>query len=149
MRNLLVSYLFMKKSIQLTVTYDFPVEEVWNALTDKQALSEWLMPCDMEPIVGKQFQFKTKPAPGFNGIIDCEVLEVVPNERLVFSWTGGSLKNTRVTFNLKRKGTQTILDFEHGGFEGFLNKMIVRRILSNGWKTKILVEYLPNYLAKR
>ena len=139
----------MTRTIQLTVTYDFPIEEVWKALTDKEAMSEWLMPCDIEPIVGHNFQFKTKPYPGFNGIINCEVLEVIEHERFSFSWSGGSLNNTKVTFKLKRAGTtKTIVEFEHSGFEGLLNQLIIRRILANGWKTKILVNYLPTYLAK-
>ena len=138
----------MTPSIQLTVTYDFPVSQVWQALTNKAAMSEWLMPCNIEPIVGHRFQFKTKSYPGFNGIVDCEVLEVIEHQLLSFSWTGGSLKNTQVTFRLKPDGDKTILNFEHTGFEGFLNKLIVRRILANGWKTKILVNLLPQYLSK-
>lgn len=137
------------RTIKLTVEYDFPVEEVWHALTDKEALSEWLMPCNIEPVKGHKFQFKTKPYPGFNGIIDCEVLEVVEHEKLSFSWSGGSLKDTRVTFILKRIENKTVLNFEHSGFEGIVNTMIIRRILANGWKSKILTVYLPKYLAKK
>ena len=138
----------MPKSINISVTYDFPVEEVWQALTNKEAMSQWLMPCDIVPIVGHKFQFRTKSYPGFDGIVDCEVLEVKENELLSFSWSGGSLKDTIVTFKLRAKGQQTILDFEHSGFEGLMNRIIVRKILANGWKTKILVKFLPNYLRE-
>jgi len=138
----------MTPSIQLSVSYDYPVAQVWQALTNKVAMSEWLMPCDIEPVVGHHFQFKTKSYPGFSGIVDCTVLEVVENELLSFSWSGGSLKDTKVTFRLQPDGDKTILDFEHSGFEGLLNKLIVRRILANGWNTKILVDFLPKYLAK-
>ena len=136
----------MSKSIKLTVTYDFPVEEVWQALTDKDAMSQWLMPCDIEALVGHKFQFRTKSYPGFDGIVNCEVIEVREHELLSFSWNGGSLKDTIVTFKLTAKGNQTILDFEHSGFEGLINRIIIRKILANGWKSKILVKLLPNYL---
>lgn len=138
----------MKKTIKLTQTYDYPVADVWNALTDKDALSEWLMPCDIKPIIGHKFQFKTKSFPGFNGIIDCVILELKEEELLSFSWSGGSLKNTKVVFRLTSENGKTRLDFEHSGFEGFLNKLIVRRILSNGWKSKILTILLPKFLSK-
>ena len=138
--------IFMTRSINLRVSYDFPVEEVWQALTDKAAMSEWLMSCDIAPIVGHKFQFRTKSYPGFDGIVNCEVLEVREHELLSFSWNGGSLKDTIVTFKLTANGNQTILDFEHSGFEGLLNRIIVRKILANGWKTKILVKFLPKYL---
>lgn len=137
----------MAKFIKLSVTYNYPIQQVWEALTSKKAMSEWLMECDIEPVVGHKFQFKTKPQPGFDGIVNCEVLELKEHELLSFSWSGGTLKNTRVTFKLKADGPNTIVDFEHSGFEGLLNKIIIRRLLANGWKSKILVKQLPKYLA--
>ena len=29
-----------------------PIERVWRALTDREALAQWLMPNDFEPVVG-------------------------------------------------------------------------------------------------
>lgn len=136
----------MSKTIQFTTTYPHPIEKVWMALTDSAAMSQWLMPCDIKAEVGHQFQFRTKPSMGFNGVIDCEVLEVIAQKKLSFSWTSGDLKNTRVDFVLEPKGDETILHFEHGGFEGFMNKILTRRILAAGWKKKLLSIQLPNYL---
>ena len=137
----------MGKSIKLTRVYEAPLEKVWQALTDQKAMSEWLMPCDFEPKIGHKFQFRTKSYPGFDGIVNCEVLELRENELLSFSWSGGSLKNTVVTFKLLPENGKTRLDFEHSGFEGLVNSIIVRKILSNGWKKKILSVQLPNYLS--
>ena len=128
----------MKNEIKITIEYDFPVSQVWNAITDKKAVSKWLMPCDIEPIVGHKFQFKTKSNLFFNGIIDCEVLEVITNKLFSYSWNGGSLKNTIVIFKLEELGNKTILNFEHIGFDGLFNKIIVRKILSNGWTSNCL-----------
>lgn len=138
----------MSKSIKLRLTYNFPVSDVWHALTDKKAVSEWLMPCDIEPIVGHKFQFKTKSYPGFNGIVDCEVLVIEHEKLLSYSFSGGSVKNTIVSFKLMPDGKdKTILHFEHCGFEGFFNNLLIRRILLNGWKSKILTKLLPKYLS--
>lgn len=138
----------MVRSIKLTTTYDFTIEKVWAALIDPEAMSEWLMPCNLRPEIGYRFQFRTKPYPGFNGIVECQVLELEAPHLLSFSWSGGSLKETKVVFRLSADGEKTRLDFEHGGFEGLLNGIIVRKILANGWKKKILTVALPKYLSK-
>ncbi len=139
----------VSKSIKVEIKYNFPVKSVWHALTDKNAVSEWLMPCDIEAVVGHQFQFKTKPYPGFNGIVDCEVLAVEAERFLSYSWSGGSVQNTIVSFKLTPDGdSATFLQFEHTGFEGFFNNLIVRRILLNGWRSKILTKLLPKYLIE-
>lgn len=139
----------MARSIKLTKEYDFPIADLWGALTDKEALSAWLMPCNFEPEIGYEFEFRTKPYPGFDGITKCKVLEIKENELLSFSWSGSSLKNTTVIFRLTElPNNKTKLDFEHTGFEGFVNSVLVRRILANGWKNKILTVYLPKYLSK-
>jgi uncharacterized protein YndB with AHSA1/START domain len=59
---------------------------VWVALTDARALAEWLMPNDFRPEVGRTFQFRVDPMLSFQGIVDCEVLEVEPPRRLVYTW---------------------------------------------------------------
>jgi len=138
----------MGKKIQLSTIYNHQIQDVWQAITNAEAMSEWLMPCNIKPIVGHKFQFKTKSYPGFDGIVNCEVLEVIPLKKLSFSWSGGSLKNTIVSFELKAIDDKTELNFEHTGFEGFFNKVIVSRILSNGWLNKILTVQLPQYLKK-
>lgn len=125
----------MKKNILLQRQYQAPIAQVWTALTDAHQLSQWLMPCDIQPVVGHKFTFQTKPSPRFDGTVHCEVLEVIPEQLLVFSWSGGPLKNTKVSFRLTALApNQTQLDFEHSGFEGLLQRLVVRNILAQGWK---------------
>ena len=138
----------MRDSIKFTRAYHFPIEDVWKAISNKASMSEGLMPCNIEPVVGHKFQFKTKPFPGFNGTIDCQVLEVIENQLLSFSWSGGPLKQTKVSFRLEESGRKTVLHFEHSGFKGVLNRLIVKKILSNGWKTKILPILLQKHLEE-
>lgn len=138
----------MTRTIKLKTTYAHPIEKVWLALTDKDALSKWLMPTDFEPVPGHKFQFKTKPQGNFDGIVNCEVLEIVKHKKLSYSWSTGKSLHTVVSFVLTDLGEKTQLEFEHKGFEGFLNRLIARNILAAGWKRKILVKLLPQYLAK-
>jgi uncharacterized protein YndB with AHSA1/START domain len=76
--------------------FPHPPEKVWRALTNPGLLASWLMPNDFEPRVGHRFTFRTDPVPGhgFDGIVRCEVLELVPARRLRISWAGGGLDTT-------------------------------------------------------
>jgi uncharacterized protein YndB with AHSA1/START domain len=48
-------------------------------------LAAWLMQIDIAPVVGHKFKFYTPPIGDWNGIVDCEVLEVIPESRLVYT----------------------------------------------------------------
>jgi uncharacterized protein YndB with AHSA1/START domain len=92
-----------------------PLEKVWRALTQKTLIEEWLMTNDFQPIVGHRFQFRAAPAPGWNGIIESEVLCVEPNSRLSYGWTSMGLE-TIVTWTLTPVGDATLLRMEQSGF---------------------------------
>ena len=136
----------MRTDIDLSASYPFPPERVWAALTSSEALAAWLMPNDFAPVKGHRFTFRTKPAPGFDGIVHCEVLELDPPRRMVWSWAGGPL-DTTVTFTLEPAGDGTRLRLQHEGFGG-LAAQLVRRIMSNGWP-RILRRHLAEWLAGR
>jgi uncharacterized protein YndB with AHSA1/START domain len=101
-----------------------PTDKVWKALTSTELISRWLMPNDFAPVVGKRFTFKTRPMGDWDGVVHCQVLEVVPLERLVYSWQGGSEANGKygsrldsvVTWTLRAEGKSTRLRMVHSGF---------------------------------
>ncbi|HSS20413.1 MAG TPA: SRPBCC domain-containing protein [Pyrinomonadaceae bacterium] len=126
----------MKRDLKFEAWYEFPPEVVWSALTDREAMSEWLMPNDFEPRVGHKFTLRTKPAPGFDGIVRCEIKEISPPRRLSYSWEGGGI-DTLVTFSLTPSPGGTHVVLEHTGFRGFRGLM-VSAILGQGWRKKIL-----------
>jgi uncharacterized protein YndB with AHSA1/START domain len=53
-----------------------PPEKVWRALTQAPLIEAWLMKNDFQPTVGHRFNFRAAPIHGWNGVADCEVLEV-------------------------------------------------------------------------
>ena len=63
-----------------------PPEKIWRALTQSPLIEEWLMKNDFQPVVGHRFNFRSTAVPGWNGVIDAEVLVVEPNSRLSYSW---------------------------------------------------------------
>ncbi|MEM9259868.1 MAG: SRPBCC domain-containing protein [Bacteroidota bacterium] len=137
----------MLDKINVSRTYAQPVEQVWRAITDSDALASWFLPNDFEAKVGHEFTFKDKPAPGFDGIIRGQVLTVETPHRLAYSWRGGSL-DSEVEFVLSPTATGgTRLDLEHRGFAGLANKLIVRNLLAIGWRKRLLSIKLPQYLT--
>lgn len=136
----------MSVDLHFNMHYPHPIEHVWEALTSPEALGQWLMPNNFQPVVGHRFQFRTKPAPGFDGIVRCEVLEVVPPVRLVYTWRGGGV-NTTLAWTLEGTADGTQLTLEHKGFKG-LRGMFVSKILGGGWRSKILAVNLPALLQK-
>src|ERR1700752_3482519 len=83
-------------------------EKVWRALTTAENIGRWLMPNDFEPVVGKRFTFQTQPMGKWDGIVYCQVLDVIPNERLVYNWVGGSDDNAAYGSRLDSVVTWTL-----------------------------------------
>jgi uncharacterized protein YndB with AHSA1/START domain len=113
--------------------------KVWNALTNSDLLARWLMPNDFVAKVGYRFTFKTDPVPqhGFDGVIHCEVLTLLPELELSISWHGGSLDST-VTWRLEPEGAGTRLLLTHDGFdESDPGQLMTKQILGGGWNGKI------------
>lgn len=109
----------MTDSIRKEIVVPQSQDEVWRALTDNTALAEWLMPNDFEPRVGHRFTFRGQPNPqaGWDGIVQCEVLECAPPDRLAYSWAGGPVTGTQVSYRLEPDGDGTRVVFEHSGFD--------------------------------
>ncbi|HEX2914405.1 MAG TPA: SRPBCC domain-containing protein [Chloroflexia bacterium] len=122
----------MRRNLKIERVYPFPPEVLWQALTEREALAQWLMENDFIAEVGHKFQFRTRPAPGFDGIVNCEVLVVEPLRRLSYSWASGK-NRTVVTWELEAVAEGTRLRLHHEGFDG-LNGLLVSFILEAGWK---------------
>lgn len=136
-----------KRKIVLETTYPQSVAEVWAALTDKRALSQWLMETDFEPVVGRKFQFRAKPMPGWRGYVDAQVLELVREKRVSYSWQGMPEHSVMtVSWDLApAAGGGTRLTLTHDGFDsthGFLSGLFLRAMLKAGWK-KMMRKLLP------
>ena len=63
---------------------------VWKALTSGELMARWMMtPIGFEPVEGNHFMLPNVAGGAWDGTIHCQVLEVVENERFVYSWKGG------------------------------------------------------------
>ncbi|MDO9417252.1 SRPBCC family protein [Pararhizobium sp.] len=131
-----------RQDIVVEEVFPHAPEVIWTALTSGALIGRWLMaPEGFEPVVGSRFTFQTTPAGAWDGIIHCEVVEVVDNERLSYAWRGGHESNegygskleTVVTFHLSKAETGTRLRLVHSGFVLPKNDTAYRG-MSEGWK---------------
>lgn len=104
------------------ISFDFDLrhspEKVWRALTDPVLLAEWLLPAfalKLEP--GAAFTFKTQPYPGWDGTVNCQLLEIEAQRKLSYTWVVGEMLDTVVTFTLTPTASGTHLSLVQSGFK--------------------------------
>lgn len=127
----------MKKEIKHTFTFTQTPEEVWQYLTNPDLIELWLMKSDFKPELGHKFRFVggcNHDGQEEREAASCEVLEIVPNSRLVYSWQTNSLTDGKpytstVTWTLKPRQNGTDLQLLHTGF------MIIEDLVAHndGW----------------
>jgi len=133
----------MTSSIKHQYFFPNPPEIVWEYLTNAELMELWLMKNDFQPVVGHEFQFRTGPLPNmnFDGVVYCKVLEIVPFEKLSYSWKGGPGEgkitlDSVVVWTLQRKDNGTELLLDHSGFNEATNA-IMFAAMNNGWISNI------------
>lgn len=136
------------KSIAVEYDLPFPPARVWRALTEPALLARWLMPTDMQPRVGQAFTFRTQAMPGWDGVVNCEILELEREKRLRYTWKGGpeSLQvDTVVTWTLTPTNAGTRLGLEQTGFSSDMPRAYGGA--QYGWQ-KMAGQQLPQVLAE-
>jgi uncharacterized protein YndB with AHSA1/START domain len=104
-----------------SIAFDFdlphPPEKVWRALTDPALLSAWLLPVlDFKLAPGTAFTFNAPPQPGWDGLVNCRMLEIEPHRKLSWNWVAGDI-DTVLTFTLTPSGSGTRLVVVQSGFK--------------------------------
>ncbi len=103
----------------LSLEFDLkhPPQKVWRALTDPVLLAEWLLPVvDLKLEPGAEFAFKTQAYPGWDGTVNCRLVEIEPHRKLSYTWTVPFL-DTVVTFTLAPTPSGTRLSLVQSGFK--------------------------------
>lgn len=107
------------ESISFDVDLHHAPEKVWRALTEPELLAEWLLPTlGFKLERGAAFTLQTQPYPGWDGTVNCRVLEIEPHRRLSYAWVVGDMElDTVVTFTLEPTATGTHLSIVQSGFK--------------------------------
>jgi uncharacterized protein YndB with AHSA1/START domain len=142
----------MKKELRKEVWFPRSQADVWVALTDPQALADWLMPNNFRPEVGHVFRFHVDPMPGFSGISECRVLEVAAPSRLVYTWLplpkvpdATPPPPMTLTWTLMAEGEGTRLVLEQTGLD--IMNWWWRFSMTTGWN-RMLKKLLPRTLKE-
>jgi len=127
----------MQKDIQQAWFFTKSPKEVWEYLTKPDLIEQWLMKSDFQPVAGHKFRFTFEPKENsrYEGIVYCEVLEVIPFTKLSYSWNGSTNDQKRkfssvVMWTLVPKENGTELQLQHSGLT-FLEDILNH---TNGWK---------------
>ena len=104
-----------------SISFEFDLhhspEKVWRALTDPVLLTEWLLPVvELKLKPGAAFTFRTQPYPGWDGIVNCRILEIDEFKKLSYAWVVGDMDNV-VTFTLTPTASGTRLSLVQSGFK--------------------------------
>jgi uncharacterized protein YndB with AHSA1/START domain len=125
----------MRLDIQMEELFPVPVERAWQALTDPRLIERWLMrPDDFEAKVGTRFTLHDQPRADCRAPVECEVLELAPPHRMVWSWRGADdPATTRLVIELEAEEEGTRLTLRHTGES---DERAVRAT-TGGWARKL------------
>lgn len=147
----------MPRTIEHEVEYAHPPQKVWRALTEPEQIARWFPTAwgatstDFRPVVGAQFRMDAEKKRGWRGFVVGQVLEVVPEKRLVYTWIGSPQEErspTRVEWTLEPTARGTRVRFvyhlspEFSGMMGWL----AEKGAGSSWR-KMMDAALPEILA--
>ena len=105
----------MRLDVSIEERFPASVERVWHALTDPEMINRWLMATeDFEAKIGARFTLRDAPHPSFRGYVECQVLELSPPHRMVWSWSSADdAAPTRLVIELEAEDQGTRLTLRH------------------------------------
>jgi len=100
--------------IKREIVIDAAISKVWTHITDPAKIAGWLMPNDFEGVVDKSFTLDCQA----HGNISCVVKEIIPEQKLVYSFTSETIKiDTTVTILLTPEEGRTRVTLIHSGWD--------------------------------
>lgn len=106
-----------REELRFELRLPHPLEKVWRAISEPELLEKWLLPSlgfNLAP--GTKFTFQQEPMPGWDGVVCCEMLEVVLHQSLRWRWVVGDI-DTIVSFTLSPTPSGTLLQIAQSGFK--------------------------------
>ena len=137
------------KPIIISQLFDSSIADVWNALSNKNALKTWYFPVqDFSFEVGKIFSFYESDH-SQNFLHQCEFLRIEPQRIIEYTWTYPEHSNgsTILKWELFPEGTKTKVQITHSGVENFgdAGPDFSRTNFEMGWNAILKIK-LRNYL---
>jgi uncharacterized protein YndB with AHSA1/START domain len=144
--------LITRPSLTLTRRLNARPEKVYAAWTDPQKIARWFGPAsvkagsekaEIDARIGGRYRISFTMENGEYSEVGGVYRELVPNERLVFSWAWHSTpeRESLVTVSLKPDGDGTLLTLHH---EQFFDQAACEGH-TRGWR--VVLDKLETYLA--
>ena len=134
--------------IRKELVIDAPVAKVWEHITDPAKIAGWLMPNDFDATVGHAFSMDC----GEKGQITGVVKEIIPRQKLVYSFTSKDIKiETIVTITLSPEHGRTRVTLVHSGWDALPPPdQGIADAFEQGWgqKLRILQEQVAGTATK-
>lgn len=132
----------MSPTLTITRLFKAPRERVFEAFTQGEAMQAWYGPegftapvCESNPVPGGKYRVEMHSPEGSVHVVTGEYLEVVPPEKLVFTWAWlegtGRTQETTVTLSFADKAGHTELTLVQTGFANEL----ARDKHNHGWNS--------------
>ena len=134
----------MEDQIKKEKFLDFPISDVWDAISNQEKISAWFIQADFKAEVGYGYKFTHEDT-----IITGEVKEVNPVNDLVYTWIiSGTEVETTVRWTLEEKNGGTQLNLVHSGITSYDGSVAQNFFdnFSNGWDN--CNENLEKYLIE-
>lgn len=140
-----------KKIVVVERTYEAPIEQVWEALTNKDQMKHWYFEVtDFKAEVGFEFQFFAE-CEGKKYLHKCKVVDANPITKVAYTWSyEGYVGQSLVTFELfSEDKDKTRLKVTHSDLDTFPkdNPEFSQECFDDGWKS-ILGQSLRNFVEK-
>ncbi|KQS92125.1 SRPBCC domain-containing protein [Chryseobacterium sp. Leaf394] len=142
----------MDNPIEIQTVIKASATQVWKALTDKTEMKNWYFDIqDFQPVTGTVFDFY-EPGDHKKYHHVGEVLEVIPDKKLSYTWTypDFSTAKTTVLWEIEEMETgETSVKVTHSDTEKFseLGENFSRKSFAEGWRG-ILNQSLKPFLEK-
>jgi uncharacterized protein YndB with AHSA1/START domain len=119
------------RSVIMEREFPHPPEKLWRALTESSLMEQWLMKNDFQPVAGHAFHLRMDPMPHWDGVIDCQVVDVDHGKTISYTWDALGLESV-VTFTLTPTDGGTHLRMEQSGFRA--DQEAAYKGASYGWQ---------------
>lgn len=144
--------LLRQRPIVVEKTIKAKADRVWKALTDKEQMTQWYFDVSaFKAEVGFEFSFAGKGAKGETYQHLCKIIEVVPMQKLSYSWRyDGYPGDSVVTFELIPNGEETTVKLTHAGVGSFAtdNPDFGRNSFEAGWNY-LIGKSLPAFVEEK
>ena len=100
------------EDVMLEIDLPHPPEKVWRAISEGDLAGQWLEAAGLRAELGSRFRLPPADGKPDSPMVDCEVVETVPNERL--QWRQSERESTTATHTVESIVTLQLLPMSFG-----------------------------------